>query len=141
MKKILLLLCTVALIACSKDDENIQYDNEKGYLTNLESVKFGIVGTWKFALSFCNDCYLAHEFNINNEHIKHQHFLPSDSDVYFDEYRYYSYKIEEEDGSFFVISTPLNSDYWGERQKILILNKTYIHLDDLVGHKVIYTRQ
>ncbi|MDR1198818.1 MAG: hypothetical protein LBK94_07390 [Prevotellaceae bacterium] len=46
MKKLLLLLCTAALIACSKDDDNIQYDNTKGYLTNLESVKFGIVGTW-----------------------------------------------------------------------------------------------
>jgi hypothetical protein len=128
-------------MACSKDDDNIQYDNEKGYLTNLESVKYGIVGTWKFALSFCNDCYLAHEFNINNEHIEHHHFLPSDSDVYFDDYRYYSYKVEEEDGNFFCISEAQpNSDYWSRKQKILILNKTDLCLDNL-GTQEIYTRQ
>ena len=34
------------MASCSK--ENIQYCEEKGYLTNLASARFGIVGSWAY---------------------------------------------------------------------------------------------
>jgi hypothetical protein len=43
MKKLLLLLASVMLLAtsCSSDD-----NDERGYLTDLENVKHGLIGTW-----------------------------------------------------------------------------------------------
>ena len=49
MKKLLLLLTSVMLLAtsCSSDDENVTYDEVKGYLTDVASVKHGLIGTWE----------------------------------------------------------------------------------------------
>ena len=48
MKRLILLFIMSTIIAsCDKDSDNtVRYDEEKGYLTNIESVKFGIVGRW-----------------------------------------------------------------------------------------------
>lgn len=51
MKKLALLFLVLPLlfVACSDDDkdEQVEYNETVGYLTNLTSVKAGIVGLWK----------------------------------------------------------------------------------------------
>lgn len=48
MKKLLILLfVSVLAISCKDDDESIEYSEALGYLTNLTSVEYGVLGKWK----------------------------------------------------------------------------------------------
>ena len=101
MKKLLLTLCTLALLACSKGDDNdnkVVYDETKGYLTNLESVKHGIVGTWKHSLNVCEDSYDQWTFNKNSTY---NYMLKVDC-VGASESITGKYIIFEKDGKFYV---------------------------------------
>ena len=46
--------------SCSSDDNNENYDEIKGYLTDLENVKRGLIGTWE-----CPDEYGLEEITFD----------------------------------------------------------------------------
>ena len=75
---------TTILSSCSSDNDNlpegVTYDKTKGYLTTIESVQHGIIGTWKAFLEIhiivggtskqlCTDSYRTIKFDKNNKFI------------------------------------------------------------------------
>ncbi|MDR1197659.1 MAG: hypothetical protein LBK94_01420 [Prevotellaceae bacterium] len=117
MKKILLLLCTVAIMACSKDDDNIQYDNTIGYLTNLESVKFGIVGRWIWENDGVEYPASFYEFFKNGD-VTASGLLGGSI----------RYEIYEKDGGYWITLHSIFEDkgVLPSNDRIEILNKTYL---------------
>ena len=144
MKKLLLTLCTLALLACSKgdDDNKIVYDETKGYLTNLESVKHGIVGTWKieFNNTECNNSYLQWVFNKNG---KCNYKINTDCvNINQNKTIIGEYVVLEENGKFYVKLDEnfleVFQDPSALRQEITILTKTTLNLDNVMNN---FTRQ
>ncbi|MDR2065476.1 MAG: hypothetical protein LBP85_07210 [Prevotellaceae bacterium] len=137
MKKILLLLSITLFAACGKDDvEAVQYSEEKGYLTTLESVKYGIVGTWRVY--------------YNNENCQGYSQLVFDKNKYINSYDMTCmpssspvsgiYEIYEENGKFYInINDTYVDDVILSKMEISLLNKTNLKIPQFSD--IIYTRQ
>jgi hypothetical protein len=136
MKKIILLLCTFVLLSCGKGEINnenkITYDAAKGYLTNLESVKYGIVGVWK--KNVIDNCFAQWTFNNNGTAVS---YVSSDcSGDNAGDTKSYTYSVFEQNKKFYLKLNIINEPEYID--EILILTKTDF---SFFSHTLIYKRQ
>jgi hypothetical protein len=61
MKKIFYLLISLLAYACNPYEIEVNYDDEKGYLTDVESVRYGLQGWW-----LLDDGYKIHYEGYNH---------------------------------------------------------------------------
>ena len=139
MKKLLLILTSAMLLisSCSSDDNNngITYDEIKGYLTNIESVKYGLIGTWEDPEQFqYNDMY-----EVTFDETTMYTILTDDEGETFDEWTG-PYSVILENGKFYVEIEFEDEDEHGNptglrvaRSEIRILNKTTLNWLDHKG--------
>ena len=122
MKKLLLILTSVMLLmtSCSGDGDNnlpewVTYDKTKGYLTNLESAKYGLIGTWK--ISFEDGTTITYKFDGTNffETFDYGDDYPQGTLVS-------TYSVIFENSKYYILITSL-----GIPQEILKLNKTKLY--------------
>ena len=102
MKKLLLLLTSVMLLAtsCSSDDnDNVTYDEVKGYLTDVASVKHGLIGTWIDSTYYASYNYI-YELELDGRNFTETEFyITDDTESVIRDVAYY---VTLRDGKFYI---------------------------------------
>ena len=147
MKKLLLILTSAMLLAasCSSDDnDNVTFDDVKGYLTNVESVRHGLIGTWVDSSHYhADDDYATFEMTFDGRNWAGVAFYNGVEED--DDRESGTYSVTSR-GDKFYITISGNNNETGEIKnrelEILILNKTTLTLrfyDEEYDEEDIYT--